>query len=47
LKYNLSFIANSMGNEEGNRGTDIKWPTWAVAILELKKWGGHCGAKKK
>jgi len=19
----------------------------AVAILELKKWGGHCGAKKK
>jgi len=19
----------------------------AVAILELKKWGGHCGAKEK
>jgi len=20
---------------------------YAVAILELKKWGGHCGAKEK
>jgi len=24
-----------------------RYTSRAVAILELKKWGGHCGAKKK
>jgi len=28
-------------------GLQVPIATLAVAILELKKWGGHCGAKEK